>query len=43
MEELDDKFTKPLPQALFEQDEFDDIEYDDASYTPVEVDYTTQS
>jgi len=43
MEQQLDPTLKPLPQELFEEDDFDPIEFDDGSRDGVEIDYTTQS
>lgn len=32
-----------LPKMIGMEDDFDDIEYDDASFDGVEIEYTTQS
>ncbi len=38
-----DHYKRPLPKAIFEDDEsYDDIEFDDGSRDGVELDYTTQ-
>tara|TARA_B100000029_G_scaffold175118_2_gene171994 strand:+ start:2099 stop:2245 length:147 start_codon:yes stop_codon:yes gene_type:complete len=41
--QITDPLQRPLPQALFEDDDFDPIEFDDGSRDGVEIDYTTQS
>ena len=42
-QQITDPLQRPLPKALFEDDDFYPIEFDDGSRDGVEIDYTTQS